>query len=214
MTAREQEISFSLKARYYKLGDAGSAVKQCWYVIHGYAQLARYFIQKFNILASQNISVIAPEGLSKFYLEDHKGKVGASWMTKENRLTDIANYVDYLNAIYNQERHQYPEEIPTTVLGFSQGAATAARWLMNGKVRFEKLILWGGLFPPDMDFDKAGKIFSDKKVYLVYGNEDPFLKDEKFAEAEQIKKKLGIHPEIVTFNGGHIIDLTTLQQLI
>ena len=38
--------------------------------MHGYGQLAEYFIRKFNVLEEQNICVIAPEGFSRFYLEN------------------------------------------------------------------------------------------------------------------------------------------------
>ena len=36
---------------------------------------------------------MAPEGLSRFYLEGFSGKVGATWMTREDRLNDIDNYL-------------------------------------------------------------------------------------------------------------------------
>ena len=41
-------------------------------------------------------TIIAPQGLHKFYLEGTSGRVGASWMTKENREDDIKNYLVYL----------------------------------------------------------------------------------------------------------------------
>src|SRR5689334_7771778 len=103
---RQQEITFNFKARYYKLGEINSSTKAIWFVLHGYGQLAQYFLRKFRILEKYNICVIAPEGLSRFYLENitspsgrNSDRVGATWMTKENRLMDIEHYIQYLNTI-------------------------------------------------------------------------------------------------------------------
>ena len=49
--------------------------------------------------------IVAPEALSRFYVES-SGKthadthVGASWMTREDRLSDIEDYVEYLDALH------------------------------------------------------------------------------------------------------------------
>jgi hypothetical protein len=85
----QHQLNFQLKARYHKLGEVNASTKQIWWVLHGYGQLSQFFIQKFEVLAKQNICVIAPEGLSKFYLSGNSGRVGASWMTRENRQMDI-----------------------------------------------------------------------------------------------------------------------------
>src|SRR5438132_416931 len=105
----EQKLSFSFEAHYFKIGNMESA-REVWFVIHGYGQLAKFFIRKFSVLEEHNICVIAPEGLSHFYLEDiatrtasGNNRVGATWMTRENREADIQNYISYLNAVYEKE---------------------------------------------------------------------------------------------------------------
>ena len=101
---QEHTLTVDFKARYYTLGQLNKDTRQIWFVFHGYGQLARYFIRKFAILTNQQILVIAPEGLSRFYIEKVESsgrpndRVGASWMTKENRTVDIENYLHYLNA--------------------------------------------------------------------------------------------------------------------
>ena len=100
---KEQEIHIDYKARYCTLGDFNEATRKIWFVLHGYGQLARFFIRKFKTLSDEGVYVIAPEGLSKFYLEDvttraqsGNSRVGAAWMTSENRLADIENYIHEL----------------------------------------------------------------------------------------------------------------------
>ena len=129
------DLSFDFKARYYKLGKLDSNTQEVWWVFHGYGQLAQFFIEKFKSLQDAGVCVIAPEGLSKFYLAGNSGRIGATWMTRENRLTEIENYSAYLNSILEMEKP--PQKVRTTIVGFSQGAATAVRWIMNGKVDFD-----------------------------------------------------------------------------
>ena len=122
---KELSLQFNYRARYFKLGDISKA-KQIWFVIHGYGQLAQYFIKKFESLIRKDICIIAPEGLSRFYLEDiptrvagGSNRVGATWMTKENREMDIENYINYLQSIYDLELNKI-NKAHVTLLGFSQ----------------------------------------------------------------------------------------------
>jgi predicted esterase len=216
----QHALQFQFKSRYFKIGKLDASTKQLWFVIHGYGQLAEYFIRKFKSLEVHNICVIAPEGLSHFYLENvasrtqtGNNRVGASWMTKENRLMDIENYLEYLNGVYTKEANQNLS-IPVTVLGFSQGAATASRWIGNGKISFHRFILWAGVFPPDMNFDVTKEILKDKETYLVYGNADPFINDDRITEMKTFANQLSISPEIKVFEGKHDIDTNTLLTFI
>lgn len=215
----EENISFNFQARYFKTGEIHSQTQQVWIVLHGYGQLARFFIKKFSSLENPQTCIIAPEGLSRFYLEDivsrsqsANQKVGATWMTRENRLMDIENYLHYLNTIYQRE-------IPTTftgqinILGFSQGAATASRWALDGTLQFHRLILWAGIFPPDMDYIQAAELFSRKEIIEVYGDADPYLTDDRLREMTQINERLGISPRVIKFKGGHEINVEILNQL-
>jgi predicted esterase len=214
----EQEVSFSFQARYYKLNEINTATRQIWFVLHGYGQLAQYFLRKFNLLAENNICVIAPEGLSRFYLEEPQAssrknnRVGATWMTRENRLTDIQNYCTYLTTIYRKEIKN--TAIPVTVLGFSQGSATASRWVLQGDITFARLILWAGIFPADMDLQTGSRVLQHKDVSIVYGLQDPFITDERFAEMRSITKKLNTEVKEFAFEGAHDIDGPTLLKFI
>lgn len=220
MRMKEKQLQFNFEARYYTLGKLTPETQQVWFVIHGYGQLAQYFIKKFKVLENEGIYVIAPEGLSRFYLEDiptrvagGSNRVGATWMTRENRETDIRNYINYLQSVYDTELHQknYP---PVSILGFSQGGATATRWALSGKPQFDKFILWAGIFPPDMNFDSGKEILKDKKVITVYGDQDPFITPERMKEMELLSAKIDLVPNKITFNGKHEIEDQTLLSLV
>ncbi len=216
---KEHTIDFSFRARYYVLGDLHSGnTRAIWFVLHGYGQLAQYFIKKFDVLTQHGIAVVAPEGLSRFYLEDiatrSRGgsqRVGATWMTRENRLMDIENYLTYLTMVYQQRTREGTR--PVTILGFSQGAATAARWAVSRQIEFERLIVWAGLVPEDMDFDEGQRILKSKEVIHVYGSDDPFITDERFAHMKTLAQRLHPSPRLVSFAGAHDIDADTLERL-
>lgn len=214
----EKTLEFSFKARYYQTEGIASRPK-IWFVLHGYGQLSQFFIRKFTILETHNIAVVAPEGLSRFYLEDvatraksGTTKVGATWMTRENRETDIRNYLVYLNSVYLEVMAQNPSA-EVTILGFSQGAATASRWALASQCPFKNLILWAGILPPDMNVAQAGKALEGKKIISVRGKSDPFLNAEKTLEMEHLCGLVGINPDLYWFEGGHEINEPLLLQL-
>lgn len=216
---QQHDFIINFKARYYTLGKITETTKQIWFVLHGYGQLAGYFIRKFTRLQEQNVCIIAPEGLSRFYLENLQStgrasdRVGATWMTKENRQVDIENYLHYLNTLFENQVGS-ANKIPVTVFGFSQGAATASRWVTARSVNFNRLILWSGLFPPDMDFESGKEILQYKETFFVYGKSDPYINDNRIEEMNMISAKLGITPQIISFKGKHEIDEETLLKFV
>ena len=57
------------------------------------------------------------------------------------------------------------------------------------------MILWSGIFPPDMNFESAKETLRAKRIVLVYGTDDPFLNDSQYKSMEMISAKLEIHPQ-------------------
>lgn len=210
----EKKTRFDFEARYFTAGTLDENTRQVWIVIHGYGQLAQYFLKKFETLTEHHIFLIAPEGLSRFYLSEltnagrADNRVGATWMTRENRLMDIDNYLRYLDAVVAKELAH--TNLPITLLGFSQGCATACRWATHGHLRFDRLILWAGIFPPDMDFQEGHRVLEGKKLYMVVGNQDPYLTAERMNEFDELSEKLAITPKKVVFEGKHELNETVL----
>ncbi len=208
---------FDFEARYFTAGQLSPNTRQVWIVFHGYGQLASYFLKKFEFLAEKGIYLIAPEGLSRYYLSEltetgrPDNRVGATWMTRENRLMDIANYVRYLTAVAHQELRN--NKAPVTLFGFSQGCATACRWATQGGINFERLVLWAGLFPPDMNFERGHSLLSQRKTLMVVGKDDPYLTPDRMKEFDELAAKLGITPEKIQFEGKHELNPGLLERL-
>lgn len=213
--AVEHHVQVTKTARYWTLGDPAEA-REVWFVLHGYKQLARRFLRRFEAIASARRLIVAPEALSRFYASTEPGRhgptsvVGATWMTREDRLHEIRDYVAYLDRVAEVV---LTSPLPVTVLGFSQGTATAARWVTLGEVVAARLLLWAGDVPHDLDLERAADVFSRTELVLVRGDEDPALTAE-LREAE--RKRLegaGIAYRTVHYSGGHEIHGETLRLL-
>lgn len=202
-------------ARYFQLGTLSEQTRQVWFVCHGYGQLAEYFIRHFAHLtdADSALVVVAPEALSRFYLQGTSGRIGATWMTREDRLTEIEDYVAYLNQLAAAVLTQVAPDVRVTVLGFSQGAATVSRWLAHTPFGPAHLILWAGVFPPDMEAGAAADLLRHQRLTLVCGDEDEFIKPTDLAYQQEKLQQLGAAPEVVWFPGKHTLHAGVLRQL-
>jgi predicted esterase len=175
---------------------------------HGYGQLAPYFIRKFSDL-NERFLLLVPEGPHRFYLAGSSGRVGASWMTKEDRETDIEDNKHFLNELLELVLTEYPSIERIHVLGFSQGAATAARWVQHTYHEINSVILWATVFPPDLE---EVPFKSGIKLFFAIGNNDPYYPNEKAIELQTSHEKKGF--QTFLFEGNHDIDIKTLQLII
>jgi len=217
---REQHIRVARTARYYTLGSVGPDLREVWLVCHGYRQLAGRFLRRFADLDDGTRLIVAPEGLSRFYLHDGEGRhgkdvpVGATWMTREDREHEISDYVAFLDAVLEEISEEVGGEIPClTVLGFSQGAQTVCRWVAEGEAAVERLILWGSYPPDDLDPDRGPRRLGSAELTLVHGVLDHFISEEAHAAQEARLEELGISFKTITHEGGHELDPALLREI-
>jgi hypothetical protein len=63
---RSEAIAVRRTARLALLGPEGPAVRELWYVMHGYGQLAAPFIESFRAVDDGTRLIMAPEAHSRF----------------------------------------------------------------------------------------------------------------------------------------------------
>ena len=214
----EHHLTVRKTARYYVDGSLDAKTRDVWIVCHGYGQLAADFLKDLEPLAKPGRAIVAPEGLSRFYFESGKhgpeSKVGASWMTREDRLSEIEDYVAYLDALGDAVFASLARSAAKlTVLGFSQGTATASRWVARGSVRPDRLILWGGLLPADVDLGAAQAALARLELLLVVGARDRFADEEQLGAQLAALGRIGVTPRVVRHPGGHRLDAQVLADL-
>lgn len=200
-------------ARYYLSGPLHKKYSFICFALHGYGQLASYFIRKFQAPELSHILFVAPEGLHHFYLSESKGRVGASWMTKEDRLNDIDDYCHYLDQLTSHFKSKIEETPACGILGFSQGVTTACRWLANSNHNFDFLINWAGAFPPDLNFEKALGKMNQIPVWMALGDNDEYISEEQFDQHLETIRDKGFNPKINRFKGDHKIYVEPLVEL-
>jgi predicted esterase len=213
---QEHRLAVSRMARYFTLG--GGEPREVWFACHGYGQLASRFLEKLRVLDDGHRLLVAPEGLSRFYLSESptERRVGASWMTREDRLAEIEDYVQYLDAVYADIFGSLDRaRVTVHALGFSQGASTVSRWAAMGKARVDRLILWGGELPPDLDLarEPAAARLRAARLTLVYGRSDDFITAKVVQTIAARLRQHGIPYDEIPFDGGHEVNEAVLRDL-
>ena len=210
----KKSIQFQYETPYFQSHEPTGKEEAIWIVLHGYGQLAEFFIRKFLPHASENRLMIAPEGTNHSYLKDFQGRVGANWMTSYQRETAIANNHRYLNGMM-EEVLSALDQIPRVhLLGFSQGAATGTRWDSQWKGTLDSLVLWGGGFAHDLALEVAKEKFAATAVILVHGLEDELVTEESKKRQEELLLELGKPLNLLIFSGGHELDPEMVERII
>jgi predicted esterase len=216
--ASEHSLTVARTARYYTLG-ADSSADDVWFVCHGYAQLAATFVESFRLIADERRLIVAPEGLSRFYIEaatraGTSRTVGASWMTRDDRLDEIADYVRYLDAVAERVFSSLKRaDVRMTALGFSQGVATVCRWLAQREATAEHIVLWGATLPPELPYERGPSVFNGARISLVLGDRDAAIDRATFDDNEATLRANGFPVSRYGFAGGHRLDNDLLREL-
>lgn len=207
----QNKITVNKTAFYHTLGNVKTA-KTIWIALHGYGYLAAFFIKKFNPILNDETAVIAPEGLSKFYLNGvgYDGRMGASWMTKDNREIEIEDYINYLDQLYEAiVKENETTDVKINVVGFSQGGATASRWIANQKSKCNNFILWASNFPEDLDLKMLS---GNSKAFVLFGDDDKFINKKQINDYEEFLNTSKIDCQLIRFKGKHDIPKEVLLE--
>lgn len=205
----EHHIQINKTARYYTAGELSEQTKQVWLLLHGWGMQAQSFLSSFESLANKHVFLIAPEALNRFYLKGSAGVVGATWMTREDRLNEINDYTNYLDTLC---RHlnlaRYPQ-IQLNALGFSQGASTVTRWVNRTPHAVHTLVVYAGEVAPELlPLSPESGLAKTNNVF-VCGNQDEYFTPPL---VEEMKKKYSeLNFTELSFNGKHVINTEVIK---
>jgi predicted esterase len=220
---REHHIAVRRSARFITIGEPSEQLREIWIACHGYGQLARTFARSLGEIADPARYLVAPEALSRYYLdppspprEDPSAprRVGASWMTREDREHEIEDQIAYLDAVHDQilaERRRDATRL--VLLGFSQGVATIARWLVRGTARPDEAVFWAGSLPPEIEPAAVRDRLAGVRLTMVLGRGDPLGEWTGLDRTVAAYRAAGLDAHLLEFEGGHTLDAGTLRRL-
>ena len=215
----ERHLRVQRTARLFFLGEPGKDTRELWIACHGYGQLASSFAVALEALRSEERVVVAPEALSRFYLGDAAKRhgpdspIGASWMTREDREREIADYVEYLDAVVDAVLAETPKGVRVTGLGFSQGAATVSRWAALGRTKLSRVIVWAGTLPHDLPSGNGAALFRGADVVLVGGRKDRLATPDALERDQRMLSERAIAARVLWHEGGHTLSSNLLREL-
>ncbi len=202
------DLEVSRTARVAVLGDPGA--DEVWLVLHGYGQLAARFLQEFLPVARPGRLIVAPEALSRFYTSRKPDRVGATWMTREARDSEIRDYLGYLDRVVDRF---VGAAARVEVHGFSQGTATATRWVQHAARPIGRMVLWGGEIAAEVDPGEIRRRQPDMRWDLCVGRGDQLITEEAVSRETSRLDSAGVPYRLHRFDGGHQVHAATLGRL-
>jgi predicted esterase len=211
---QSRHINVTKRARYYQIGEANSSTKKVWMVFHGYAMLSEFFIKKFEILNDGETLIIAPEALNRFYITENFSRVGASWMTKLERENDIVENNQYIESLFQKVSKDIGHSnFQLNVLGFSQGRATACRWIFSTNIKANNFIVWAGDIPKDSLTEENKSKWNSLNTFLVFGTKDPLITTDLSLKFQKRISEYRLNFDLVEYDGDHRIFPKVLKEV-
>ena len=165
---------------------------------HGYKENAAIQLERLEGIPGVSAwTLVSVQGLHRFYL-GRTEEVVASWMTREDRDTAIADNLAYVAAALEEVPHD--ETTPLVYLGFSQGVAMAFRAAVLGRDRASALIAIGGDVPPELLADRSLRFPS---VFFARGERDEWLTQSRFDADVAALTARGAPPRSLVYDGAH-----------
>ena len=212
MNFEEKEITYKSTSEYATLNSLTDSTKNIWLVFHGMGYLSKYFIKYFKALHPEENYIIAPQAPSKYYIQP-KMHVGANWLTRDKTQLGMQNILNYLNAVFENEK--IPKDKNLIIFGYSQGVSIATRFMVSQQIQCSQLVLHSGGIPVELSSKHFEYLNIDCKVKLIYGTEDEYLNEERIAlEKEKAIKLFDNRLEIMPFDGKHVVNVDFINDLV
>jgi predicted esterase len=166
---------------------------------HGYGQNADEMMDMLRAVpVGRSWTRVSVQALHRFYRRSEV--TVASWMTRQDRETLIADNVQYVDAAIDAAAGARAIE-RLVLCGFSQGAAMAYRAAVLGARWPDAVIGVCGDVPPELFGEESPRTWP--RVLLARGARDDYFTEEKMRANEASLVRAGAYVETFTFDAGH-----------
>jgi dienelactone hydrolase len=165
---------------------------------HGYLENAEIQLARLDsIPGSEKWLRVSVQGLHRVY-RGRSQDVVASWMTRQDRETAIADNIAYAAAAIAAVSQEAPARV--VYVGFSQGGQMAFRAAAHGAGQAGGVISVGADVPPELLADSAAKF---PPAMLARGADDVwYTADQQDADTAALRER-GVTVEAIVYPGGH-----------
>jgi len=165
---------------------------------HGYMENAQMQMERLEAVpGALEWTRVSIQGLHRFY-RGRSEDVVASWMTREDRETAIADNLAYVRTALDEVPHDSSTRVVFT--GFSQGVAMAFRAAVLGVEGGSAVAAIGGDVPPELLADSSLRF---PPVMFARGTRDEWLTQSKFDRDVSSLRARGASLTPLVYEGAH-----------
>ena len=190
-----ETTDLSLKAEinlYYDLHvPDGAANAPLLIAVHGYGAHKRYMMREARAVAPENFVIASVQGPHQHFRPTADGyRIGFGWLTEHKPEEYIRIHHDFLlRIIDNLAADGLIDRSQIYLYGFSQSCALNFRFAFTYPDVARAIVGVCGGIPGDLDTNPIYKPFDAETLYL-YGDDDEFYTQEKFADYEKRLREL------------------------
>lgn len=164
----------------------GAANAPLLIAVHGYGAHKRYMMREARAVAPENFVIASVQGPHQHFRPTENGyRIGFGWLTEHKPEEYIRLHHDFLLRIIEQLAGDgVIDRSQIYLYGFSQSCALNFRFAFTHPDVARAIVAVCGGIPGDLDANPIYKPFDAETLYL-YGDDDEFYTQEKFAGFEQ-----------------------------
>jgi predicted esterase len=167
---------------------------------HGYGEGADVQLARMQrIPGAERWLLVSIQGLHRFY-QRRANEVVASWMTRQDRETAIADNAAYVAAVLDAVEQEGAPASCLVLAGFSQGVAMMFRTATSALRRVDGIIAVGGDVPPELTTAALGRVGHG---LVCHGTGDEWYTAAIFQRDVQRLRESGAAIQPFEFAGGH-----------
>ena len=132
-------------------------------------------------------------------------------MTRDDRASEINDHLTYLNKWWSSL--DIDESVSVTLIGFSQGVATAARWLDDG-MKVDKVIFSSGTLPAEWNQLKPRLDKRISEIHIVRPKDDEYYSLDIHEKEVEGLRELGLNVISHKPNGTHKLSYSVINEIL
>jgi predicted esterase len=196
----EQTVVTRTHGRYLVVPPASGDPAPILVGFHGYGESADTHLNRLRAVeGSDRWLLVSIQALHRFY-QRRTEEVVASWMTRQDRESAIADNLAYVSSVLEAVAAAWPTTPRTVFAGFSQGVAMAFRSSVNSNAERVAVIAVGGDVPPEIEPRALARVSS---TLICRGSSEEWYTAEKLAQDARRLRESGVAVTALELQGGH-----------